>query len=180
MSAPACSPCRHPHLRRPGRPPRHDGLVSRHRCSGVSRRNQLLGTRQQRLLNGHAGIARSAAAQPAAPEQHVAARSAASALPSLAVGLVAGQAVTWLGLIILLVSIVRVDGAGLERTGIQRPKYNASIRKRLLHPIEFPVLGGSRTRARHLFLLPDCAVPAGARPDRCSAASPLSSCCSAR
>ncbi len=58
----------------------------------------------------------------------------------LAVGLVTGFAITWMALIILLVVTFEwLVQAWSERASAD-PAYNASIRQRLLHPIEFPVL----------------------------------------
>jgi hypothetical protein len=46
------------------------------------------------------------------------------------------------GIVVLLITLVRVDGPGVERAGVVRSSATTpKCPRRLLHPLEFPVLG---------------------------------------
>ena len=86
------------------------------------------------------GIARSAAAQPA-PANSMWPLIGGAGAAVLALGFVVGKAITWLGIIILLVTIFEWMVQSWSERASADPVYNNGIRKRLLNPIEFPVLG---------------------------------------
>ena len=57
------------------------------------------------------------------------------------VGLVVGKAITWMAVIILLIATVEWMVQGWSEGASSDPSYNAGIRRRILHPMELPVLG---------------------------------------
>ena len=85
------------------------------------------------------GIGRSAAAH-AAPPNSIWPMVGALGAAIFAIGLVVGKAITWLGLIVLLATMFEWMVQAWSERASADPVYNDSIRKRLLHPIEFPVL----------------------------------------
>jgi hypothetical protein len=85
------------------------------------------------------GIARSAAAH-SAPSNSMWPLIGGLGAIVLAIGFVVGQAITWLGLIILLATVFEWMIQAWSERASGDAKYNASVRQRILHPIEFPVL----------------------------------------
>lgn len=59
----------------------------------------------------------------------------------LPVGLVAGFAITWMAIIILLIATVEWMVLSWSERASSDAAYNIGIRKRLMHPMEFPILG---------------------------------------
>jgi len=57
------------------------------------------------------------------------------------VGLVAGFAIAWMAVIVLLVVTVEWMVLSWSDRASSDPVYNASIRKRIMHPMELPILG---------------------------------------
>jgi hypothetical protein len=57
------------------------------------------------------------------------------------VGRVAGKAITWMAVIIQLIATVEWMVQGWSEGASADPSYNAGIRRRILHPLELPVLG---------------------------------------
>lgn len=82
----------------------------------------------------------SAAAQ-AAPESSLWPIIGAFGAGLTAVGLVSAPVVFKAGIVVLLAAIVEWMIQGWSERASSDSAYNASIRKRLLHPLEFPVLG---------------------------------------
>ena len=73
--------------------------------------------------------------------QHVAGRSRPSAVGAIAVGAVSKPIVFKAGVVLVAGRGGRVDGPAAGASGASADAaYNASLRKRMLHPIEFPVL----------------------------------------
>lgn len=82
----------------------------------------------------------SAAAQ-AAPESSMWPAIGAFGAGVVVVGLVTAPVVFKAGVVVLLAAIVEWMVQGWSERASSDASYNASIRKRLLHPLEFPVLG---------------------------------------
>jgi hypothetical protein len=59
----------------------------------------------------------------------------------LPVGLIAGKAVTWLAIIVLLIATVEWMVQSWSEGASSDVAYNRGIRRRILHPMELPVLG---------------------------------------
>ncbi len=59
----------------------------------------------------------------------------------LPVGLVAGFAITWIAVIVIMVTVVEWMVLSWSERASADPAYNAGIRKRILHPMELPILG---------------------------------------
>lgn len=57
------------------------------------------------------------------------------------VGLVAGKAVVWIAVIILLIATVEWMVQSWSEGASGDPEYNRDIRRRILHPLELPILG---------------------------------------
>lgn len=57
------------------------------------------------------------------------------------VGLVTGFAITWMAVIVLLVATVEWMVLSWSERASADAEYNASIRKRIMHPMELPILG---------------------------------------
>ena len=87
-----------------------------------------------------AGIESSAAAH-AAPARSMWPLVAGAGTALVPVGLVVGKAITWMAVIILLIATVEWMVQGWSEGASGDPVYNAGIRRRILHPMELPVLG---------------------------------------
>ena len=86
------------------------------------------------------GIATCAAAH-AAPGRSMWPVVAGAGVALLPVGLVVGKAITWMAVIIMLIAAVEWMVQGWSEGASSDPSYNAGIRRRILHPMELPVLG---------------------------------------
>lgn len=62
---------------------------------------------------------------------------------TVVVGLVTYPVVFKAGLVVLLATLVEWMVQGWSERASADPQYNASVRKRLLHPLEFPILGAA-------------------------------------
>jgi hypothetical protein len=87
-----------------------------------------------------AGIETSAAAH-AAPGRSMWPVVAGAGAALVPVGLVVGRAITWMAVIILLIATIEWMVQGWSEGASSDPSYNAGIRRRILHPMELPVLG---------------------------------------
>ncbi|CAB4870014.1 unannotated protein [freshwater metagenome] len=66
---------------------------------------------------------------------------AALGVALIPVGLVVGRAITWMAVIVILVATVEWMVQSWSERASADSAYNASIRKRIMHPLELPVLG---------------------------------------
>ncbi len=57
------------------------------------------------------------------------------------VGLVVGRAITWMAVIIMIIATVEWMVQAWSERASGDASYNASIRKRIMHPLELPILG---------------------------------------
>lgn len=57
------------------------------------------------------------------------------------VGLVVGKAITWMAVVILLIATVEWMAQSWSERASGDPAYNEGIRKRVMHPLELPILG---------------------------------------
>ncbi len=80
-----------------------------------------------------------AAHEPTAPSMWPLVAGLGAAL--LPIGLVAGFAITWIAVIVLLVAVVEWMVLSWSDRASGDAAYNAGIRRRILHPLELPILG---------------------------------------
>lgn len=59
----------------------------------------------------------------------------------LCVGLVAGFAITWMAIIVVFIATVEWMVLSWSDRASGDPAYNASVRRRIMHPMELPILG---------------------------------------
>jgi hypothetical protein len=57
------------------------------------------------------------------------------------IGLIVGRAITWIAVIVLMIATVEWMVQAWSEGASSDPVYNAGVRKRILHPMELPVLG---------------------------------------
>jgi hypothetical protein len=57
------------------------------------------------------------------------------------VGLVAGKAITWIAVIVIMIATVEWMVQAWSEGASGDPRFNLSIRRRILHPLELPILG---------------------------------------
>ncbi|MCU1387140.1 MAG: hypothetical protein JWL72_478 [Ilumatobacteraceae bacterium] len=87
-----------------------------------------------------AGIESSAAAH-AAPGRSMWPLIGGAGAALLPVGLIVGFAITWVALIVLMIATVEWMVQAWSEGASSDPVYNLGIRRRILHPMELPVLG---------------------------------------
>lgn len=85
-------------------------------------------------------IATSPAAQPT-PARSMWPLFAALAVALVPVGLVIGRGITWIAVIVILIATVEWMVLGWSERASGDVAYNASVRKRVMHPLELPILG---------------------------------------
>lgn len=87
-----------------------------------------------------AGVASSPAARPA-PSRSLWPLIAGVGAALVPVGLIAGKAITWMAVIVMMIATVEWMVQSWSEGASSDPAYNMGIRRRILHPMELPVLG---------------------------------------
>ena len=100
-----------------------------------------LWVRDSNVAADDAAVAATAAASTATPPGSMWPLVAGLGAALLAVGLVVGRAITWMSIIVLIVATVEWMVQSWSERASGDAAYNTMVRRRIMHPLELPVLG---------------------------------------